>query len=52
MKTEDIAKVADSNPVQALTGKVSGVQINTQTGQPGVVKFQNPYSRYQFNQCW
>ena len=40
MKTEDIAKVADSNPVQALTGKVSGVQINTQTGQPGVENFK------------
>jgi len=40
MKSEDIAKVADSNPVQALTGKVSGVQINTQTGQPGVEDFK------------
>ena len=40
LKSEDIAKVADSNPVQALTGKVSGVQINTATGQPGAEDFK------------
>lgn len=39
LKSDDIAKVADSNPVQALTGKVSGVQINTATGQPGAESF-------------
>ena len=36
IKSEDIGKIADSNPVQALTGKVSGVQINSTAGQPGV----------------
>ena len=39
IKSEDIAKISDSNPVQALTGKVSGVQINTSTGQPGQETF-------------
>jgi TonB-linked SusC/RagA family outer membrane protein len=35
MKAEDMEKVQVTNPVEALTGKVSGVQINTATGQPG-----------------
>ena len=35
LKTDDIKKTANSNPVSALTGKVSGVQINSATGQPG-----------------
>ena len=40
LKSDEIGKVADSNPVQALTGKVSGVQINAATGQPGVADFK------------
>lgn len=40
IKSEEIGKIADSNPVQALTGKVSGVQINSATGQPGVADFK------------
>ncbi len=39
VKSEDIDKISDSNPLQALTGKVSGVQINSQTGQPGQESF-------------
>ena len=35
VKSEDITKSSVANPVDALTGKVSGVQINTATGQPG-----------------
>ncbi len=35
VKSEDIAKVQTSNPANALTGKVSGVQLNTASGQPG-----------------
>ena len=35
VKAEDIGKIQVSNATQALTGKVSGVQINTATGQPG-----------------
>ena len=31
----DIAKVQVQNPVNALVGKASGVQINTASGQPG-----------------
>lgn len=40
IKSDEIGKVADSNPVQALTGKVSGVQVNAATGQPGVADFK------------
>ena len=36
----EIKKTADSNPLQALTGKVSGVQINASSGQPGNSDFQ------------
>jgi len=36
---EQIKKTADSNPIQALTGKVAGVQINSTSGQPGNAKF-------------
>ena len=39
LKTDDIKKTANSNPVSALTGKVSGVQINSATGQPGQESF-------------
>lgn len=39
LKSDDIKKTADSNPVQSLTGKVSGVQINSATGQPGQESF-------------
>lgn len=40
LKNDDIKKTADSNPLQALTGKVSGVQINASSGQPGNSDFQ------------
>ena len=39
VKSEDIAKSSVANPVDALTGKVSGVQINSATGQPGQESF-------------
>ena len=39
VKSEDIAKSSVANPVDALTGKVSGVQINSSTGQPGQESF-------------
>ena len=39
VKSEDIAKISVANPVDALTGKVSGVQINSATGQPGQESF-------------
>lgn len=32
---EEIGKIQTSNAAQALTGKVSGVQLNTASGQPG-----------------
>jgi TonB-linked outer membrane protein, SusC/RagA family/TonB-dependent outer membrane receptor, SusC/RagA subfamily, signature region len=35
MKSEDLAKVSVSNPAQALSGKVAGVQLNNSTGQFG-----------------
>ena len=39
LKSDEIAKISNSNAVSALTGKVSGVQINTATGQPGQESF-------------
>ena len=36
VKSDDIAKVQVSNPVDALAGKVSGVQLYNNSGQPGV----------------
>ncbi len=39
LKSDDIAKISNSNAVSALTGKVAGVQINTATGQPGQESF-------------
>lgn len=35
VNSEDIAKIQTSNAAQALTGKVSGVQLTTASGQPG-----------------
>ena len=35
VKADDINKVQTSNAVNALNGKVSGVQLNNATGQPG-----------------
>ena len=35
VNAEEIGKVQASNAVTALTGKVSGVQLNTASGQPG-----------------
>lgn len=35
VKSEEIAKVASGNAVTGLTGKVSGVQIFSNSGQPG-----------------
>ena len=39
LKSDEIAKISNSNAVSALTGKVSGVQINAATGQPGQESF-------------
>ena len=41
LNSSDIAKVQVTNPVDALTGKVSGVQLNTASGQPGGGLLQN-----------
>ena len=38
--SDQIKKTADSNPLQSLTGKVSGVQINASSGQPGNSNYQ------------
>ena len=35
MKADEIGKIQTSNAAAALTGKVSGVQISSPTGQPG-----------------
>lgn len=35
VNSDDIAKIQTSNAAQALTGKVSGVQLSTASGQPG-----------------
>ena len=35
VKSEEIGKIQTSNAANALTGKVSGVQLNTASGQPG-----------------
>ena len=35
LNASEISKVQVQNPVNALTGKVAGVQINTASGQPG-----------------
>ncbi|MEO9869181.1 SusC/RagA family TonB-linked outer membrane protein [Ekhidna sp.] len=35
VKNEDIVKIPSSNPIQALQGKVSGVQISSVSGEPG-----------------
>ena len=35
VKSDDIAKISSSNAMSALSGKVSGVQINSATGAPG-----------------
>ena len=35
VKSEEIGKVQTSNAANALVGKVSGVQLNTASGQPG-----------------
>ena len=39
VKSEEIAKIASSNALSALSGKVSGVQINSATGAPGEESF-------------
>ena len=39
VKSDDIAKISSSNAMSALSGKVSGVQINSATGAPGQESF-------------
>lgn len=39
VKSDDIAKISSSNAMSALSGKVSGVQINSATGAPGRESF-------------
>lgn len=39
IKSDDIAKISSSNAMSALSGKVSGVQINSATGAPGQESF-------------
>ncbi len=39
VKSTDIQKTASTNAVDALKGKVSGVQINSMSGQPGQESF-------------
>ena len=40
VKSDDIAKISSSNAMSALSGKVSGVQINSATGAPGQESFR------------
>jgi TonB-linked SusC/RagA family outer membrane protein len=35
VSTEDLVKIPNQNPVQALQGKVAGVQVNAASGAPG-----------------
>lgn len=35
VKSEEIQKIAAANPMQALQGKVAGVQVSTASGRPG-----------------
>ncbi len=39
INSEDIARVSDSNPLDALKGKMAGVQINNMSGAPGQSSF-------------
>ncbi len=39
LKSDDIANVSDSNPLDALKGKMAGVQINNMSGAPGQSSF-------------
>ena len=39
VKSEEISKISNSNVLDALSGKVSGVQINSATGAPGQSDF-------------
>ena len=39
IKSDDIAKISSSNAMSALSGKVSGVLINSATGAPGQESF-------------
>ena len=39
VKSEEISKISNSNVLDALSGKVSGVQINSATGEPGSSNF-------------
>ena len=36
VKSEEISKISNSNVLDALSGKVSGVQINSATGEPRI----------------
>ena len=39
LNSEDIARVSDSNPLDAMKGKMAGVQINNVSGAPGQSSF-------------
>ena len=39
VKSDEITKTANANALSALTGKVSGVQINSASGMPGMEDF-------------
>ena len=39
LKSDEITKTANANALSALTGKVSGVQINSASGMPGTESF-------------
>lgn len=39
LNSEDIARISDSNPLDALKGKMAGVQINNASGAPGQSSF-------------
>ena len=49
VKSDDIAKISSSNAMSALSGKVSGVQINSATGALSG-ELQHPHPRYQLYQ--
>ena len=39
IKSEEITKSANANPLSSLTGKMSGVQVNSASGMPGTESF-------------
>ena len=51
VSSDQIGKIQTSNVANALTGKVSGVQLNTTSGQPGATTPTIRVRGISFNQC-